>query len=1302
MGRGNTQKRENRMRKGKRKWMVWMLLLAVCLSIIPRGEQRMVKADSATANVTYLGKLGELSAGTKKKSGKWWKLKVNGKPAFCLNMGYTCHSGDVYVSNNTSFSSKDTGKKKWKAYVGYWFDHTKKEANKAYVFAQALFWSIEEGAYSSQDLINVLTTMKANTGYFGAQSAEALYQEIFGVSGEVNITATVWKYAGSGNHRQELLEIHSASKTEISAKSLQKDEWYRQRITIHKKDDSGERLSQIPFRMEADNKDELYSFQVTGWNSNQQGQAEDMDAFVFDEKTDSNGIISFRFTYKLESQEYYYFSDSDLDKMSDAQKAAEVQKLEKNGCRYHETLTESGAKDLAQKDIESQMQEIDNTYTLTELDSGRKDLMIPDEYQAGKRIRLGKSWSWTRDNSGKWPDTESQTYGEYAQAFRENIVNNRKKASVQVIKKDSYSIDGIPHGNARLDGAVFQIYDDPQCTKIARIIREDGSQKESPGYQVKGGFFDTGYLLTDRTYYLKEEIAPEGYELLEKVIPFEINGMECRAEYTKRGATVEVGNTPFLGQIAIQKYMSDGSAGSIMSEDGVSFQVYLKSAGSYEKANEYERDMIKTDKDGYGCSKNLYYGEYVVHQADTGAYDTLKVEDFCVKIAAEKKDKPYQYVLNNPMFNAYLKIIKKDGNTNKTVLKPGTGYQIFKVLADGTQKQVIQSYSTGNGMKKVDTFYTDATGQVMTVKPLVSGTYRIYETAAASGYYNKKEVIEFEINSKENNYETFEDEEGNTFACVTVYQENRETVGVLKLKKTGQQLASFQNGAFVYENMSLDGVVFEVLAKEDIKTQDASGEVWFQKGDTVATITTGKGTEFTNDCAGICSYQIDPEGTIVIHLPLGKYEIIEKSCPEGFVRNTRSYEFSFSWETQDQEYVLDTGKNSTDDGTIVIPNQQAKGKIAVEKTDQYRKIPVAGAIYGIYTKHDIWNYKGEKILNAGDMIGSLTTDQEGKAVLPIEVPIQSSLGSTGEYYAKELWVSSSYYCEQQTIPLHCQYQDDRTATIVATAKIREEPTKTGIQKVDANRGQPLNGCKLQLCDENGCMIVEWITGQRDSVTTSISTENSYCNFAASMKEDGELEIYGLLQGHVYQVQESDPAPGYTTAAPIRFTVGKESQRIRMQDDTTKVEFVKMGSDTNRLLQGAKMTLEDEQGNIIDSFTTSKARSKKWIGKLAVGKTYCIREKTAPAGYERANKILFTVKDTSEVQKITMIDRAIVTLPEEDIPRAAYVHETDLNASPDTADPAIPGIALTAFVVSIGCMGVTIRAKRRRKSRLKSR
>lgn len=1286
------------MRKGKRKLMVWILLLAVSLSIIPKGERRMVKADSATANVTYLGKLGELSAGTKKKSGKWWKLKVNGKPAFCMNMGYTCHSGDVYVSSNTSFSSKDTGKKKRKAYVGYWFDHTKKGTNKAYVFAQALFWSIEEGAYSSQDLLTVLETMKANTGYFSDQSAKTLYQEIFGVSGEVNIAATVWKYAGSGNHRQELLEIHSSTKTEITAKSIQKDEWYRQRITIQKRDDSGEVLAQIPFRMEADNKDELYSFQVIGWNSKQQGQTEDMDAFVFDEKTDSNGTISFRFTYKLESQEYYYFSDSDLAKMSDLQKAAQVQKLEKNGCRYHETLTESGAKDLAQKDIEDQIKEIDNTYTLTELDSGRKDLVIPNEYRSGKRICLDKSWSWTRDSSGNWPDTKSQTYGEYAQAFQENIVNNRKKASVQVIKKDSYSKDGKSHGNARLDGAVFQIYDDPKCSKIAKIFREDGSQKESPGYQVESGFFDTEYLLTDKTYYLKEVIAPEGYELLEKVIPFQINGMECKAEYNKRGATLEVGNTPFLGQIAVQKYMSDDSEGSIMPEDGVSFQIYLKSAGSYEKADEHERDIIKTDRDGYGCTQNLYYGEYVVHQVDTGAYDTLKVEDFYVTIAAEKKDKPYQYTLKDPIFNAYLKIIKKDGNTQKTVLKAGTGYQIFKVLADGTQKQVVQSYSNGNEIKKADTFYTDETGQVMTVKSLVSGIYRIYETASASGYYNKKEVIEFEINSKGNNYETFEDEEGNTFACVTINQENRETVGVLKLKKTGQQLVSFQNGAFVYENMSLDGVVFEVLAKENIKAQDASGEIWFQKGDTVATITTGKGMEFTNNCAGICSYQIDSEGTMVINLPLGEYEIVEKSCPEGFIRDTSSYEFGFSWETQDQEYVLDMGKNSTDDGTIVISNQQAKGKIAIKKTDQYRKIPVAGAIYGIYTKHDIWNYKGEKILNAGDMIGSVTTDQEGEAVLPIEVPIQSSLGNTGEYYAKELWVSSSYYCEQQIIPLHCLYQDDQTATIVATAKIQEEPTKTGIQKVDVNSDQPLNGCKLRLCDENGCMIVEWITGQRDSVTTAISTENLYCNFAASMKEDGELEIYGLLQGHVYQVQESDPTPGYTTADPIQFTVGKESQRIWMKDDTTKVEFVKMGSDTNRLLQGARMTLEDEQGNTIDSFTTSKARSKKWIGKLAVGKTYCIREKTAPAGYEKANKILFTVKDTSEVQKITMIDRAIVTLPEEDMPRAAYAHETDLNSSPDTADQAIPGMALTAVVVSIGCLGVTIRAKRRRKSR----
>ncbi len=45
----------------------------------------------------------------------------------------------------------------------------------------------------------------------------------------------------------------------------------------------------------------------------------------------------------------------------------------------------------------------------------------------------------------------------------------------------------------------------------------------------------------------------------------------------------------------------------------------------------------------------------------------------------KENGKTYKYLLNNPEFNAYLKIVKKDSKTNQTVLKAGITYQIYKV-----------------------------------------------------------------------------------------------------------------------------------------------------------------------------------------------------------------------------------------------------------------------------------------------------------------------------------------------------------------------------------------------------------------------------------------------------------------------------------------------------------------------------------------------------------------------------------------------------------------------------------------------
>ena len=62
------------------------------------------------------------------------------------------------------------------------------------------------------------------------------------------------------------------------------------------------------------------------------------------------------------------------------------------------------------------------------------------------------------------------------------------------------------------------------------------------------------------------------------------------------------------------KHSDDGSSKIETPEANAEFQIYLKSSGSYGKADPDERDVIVTDKFGYGITKLLPYGIYTVHQ----------------------------------------------------------------------------------------------------------------------------------------------------------------------------------------------------------------------------------------------------------------------------------------------------------------------------------------------------------------------------------------------------------------------------------------------------------------------------------------------------------------------------------------------------------------------------------------------------------------------------------------------------------------------------------------------------------------
>lgn len=628
--------------------------------------------------------------------------------------------------------------------------------------------------------------------------------------------------------------------------------------------------------------------------------------------------------------------------------------------------------------------------------------------------------------------------------------------------------------------------------------------------------------------------------------------------------------------------------------------------------------------------------------------------------------------MDNLIFKAYLRILKKDGNTEKQVLKPGTTYQIYKVTDEG-EELVEQTYSDGNKKTTINQFITDETGEVMTVKELKSGTYRIYETDSATGLHITEKYIEVTINSKADNYESYTDEEGYTHAIVTVTYTNEETYGKLKLYKTGEMLTGYEDGKFIYEKRFLKGVVFEITAAEDIVTQDNQGTHWYDKGDLVATITTGEGAEYIKECKNITGYTVDEDGTVIVQLPLGKYHVKEKKTLYGYVLPDVGWDVEFTWDNKDEEYVLNATDVTDKNGVLHVENSRAKAAVSLLKSDAATKQAVSGAEFGFYTKHDIYNVDGEKIVEAGTKLGTVVTDEDGKAVIDMDLPLMSEgyqvatnsavatetaiTLNSGDYYFKELSVSGSYYLDETDHPVHLEYQNENTEVISVGVEIENTQTTTIVSKLSVTNSEELAGCEMQIADTEGNVIVSWVSGNKDSIQLNEKLDTmGYCNVSVTLDEKGNLQINGLLHDTTYVLTENRPADGFVTADSISFQLieGENKQTlvavvtgedmavqqdniVRMVDDTTKVAISKTDITGTEELPGCELEVTEKDTDIvIDSWTSTE--EKHLIEQVfVVGKTYVLKEKRPADGYVTADSIEFTVTDTGEIQGVQMKD-----------------------------------------------------------------
>lgn len=156
----------------------------------------------------------------------------------------------------------------------------------------------------------------------------------------------------------------------------------------------------------------------------------------------------------------------------------------------------------------------------------------------------------------------------------------------------------------------------------------------------------------------------------------------------------------------------------------------------------------------------------------------------------------------------------------------------------------------------------------------------------------------------------------------------------------------------------------------------------------------------------------------------------------------------------------------------------------------------------------------------------------------------------------------------------------------------------------------------------------------------------------NLKEDGTLTIENLPMGKYYlkELTTIDGAVLDQTEYDVIFeqtdTTTKEyTVKLNIENETTCIEISKTDITGEKELPGAKLSILDEKGNVIDSWTsTDKAHT---IEGLTVGKEYTLREDLAPLGYVKSTDVKFRVENINEIQKVTMIDK-IVEMTKEDI------------------------------------------------------
>ena len=778
--------------------------------------------------------------------------------------------------------------------------------------------------------------------------------------------------------------------------------------------------------------------------------------------------------------------------------------------------------------------------------------------------------------------------------------------TITIIKKDAKT-GTTTQGDAVFEGAVYKVYAKEDIYNKAKTKKfySSGDLVATRTMNEKGTTEDITNLPLGK-YVVKEEVAPKGYMLDTK--EYDVT-LSYKDQYE---------------------------------------EIITNTTTSLEKVKEMGLHIFKSGiKENSGVTPGL-----------AGAEFTIKLNSAVEE--AYKQGYTYEEVWNG---------IDEDGNKVEVNSKRVAEAQVIAPT--------------------IEVIVTDENGDAYTQNKLPYGKYIVKETKTPADY---ESAIDFTFSITDDESEI--QEIAKKTKHIVVNNEQLETY--IKLIKKDLK---------TNKPVTLNSTTFEIKATEDIydratnKILFKEGEVISQKvGNTTYTsFTTNADNIVVPDNSYNSENDNKAEVTTPLKLPVGSYEITEIKVPEGFLQLDNPITFEIK---NIKDY--DTDKDGDFIKEIVIKNEQPTGTINLDKTIAIREnvdtslvdiSDLSGIEFKLSAKEDIIDKAdGSVIYKKGQEIKTFNLSKDGKLTIT-DLPM-------GTYEIEETKTLDGLVLNTTKYEVEFEQQDLTTKVYDTKLDVSNDTTLVEFSKIDITGEKELPGAKLTVLDSENNIIDTWTSTEETHkiegltvgkkytlkeeiapdgyvIATEIKFKVEDTNEIQKVKmidkvveiskedisgkeiegaklqvldKDGNVidewisekeahKVKGLKENETYILHEEIAVGNYVKASDIEFTVSedKKTQQIVMIDKL--VEITKTDLTTGEELEGAELEVIDEEENVIDKWTSTKEPHQ--VKGLEEGKTYTLKETTAPYGYEITEEIEFTVTTDKETQKVEMKDMPIL-------------------------------------------------------------